>query len=251
MNITLKSIILIAMGIFLYSRFWGGTLFFYINERFVWLIIFASIGFLLIGVSYLYRPHDPDHHHHHHDHDHDHDHDHQHGRLTWFGLTLLLSPILLGFLIPPRPLGASAMTNRDVSIESLTSAAAPDADQIISKPKGEKNILDWLVEFRQAPNPEAFTDQEIELVGFVYRDDRFTQGKFMVSRFVLSCCAADAAPIGLIVDWPGTTNLEADAWVEVKGRLQPGVFDGQEMPIIIAEEVTLTEIPDRPYLYPF
>lgn len=244
MKTNIKALALISMGVFLYSRFWNGKLFFYINERFVWLTIFASVGFLLVGMSYRYRSA--------HSHDHDHDHaGHTHGQVSWWGLGILLSPIVLGLLVPPKPLGAAAMVNRDVSLESLTSAAAANPADVLTKPKQDKNILDWLIEFRSSNDPAVFDGETIQLTGFVYRDDRFDGQTFMISRFVLSCCAADAAPLGLIVAWPESGGLADDQWVEVSGHLQAGEFMGETMPIIIADSVTPTEIPDRPYLYPF
>ncbi|MCB0209872.1 MAG: TIGR03943 family protein [Anaerolineae bacterium] len=243
-----KAILLIAMGLFLFSRILSGKLFFYINERFFWLTIFAALGLLLVGISYRYRFVDNAHQHDHHDHDHEY---HHHDQLSWIGLMLIASPIVLGLVVPPKPLGAAAMTNRDISIESLTSAAAPESNTILSKPHGEKNILDWIVEFRQASDPAALAGQEVKLVGFVYRDERFADETFMVSRFVVSCCAADAAPLGLVVNWPDSLTLEDDQWVEVAGVLQPGEFEGETMPIVEAASVTLTDVPDQPYLYPF
>ena len=133
----------------------------------------------------------------------------------------------------------------------IPSAAAPQGGAVLAKPKAEKNILDWLIEFRSTSNPAAFNEQEAHLVGFVYRDDRFAADTFMVSRFVLSCCAADAAPLGLMVRWPESSTLTADQWVEVTGHFEPGEFDGEPMPILIAEKITPTTVPDQPYLYPY
>jgi uncharacterized repeat protein (TIGR03943 family) len=73
----------------------------------------------------------------------------------------------------------------------------------------------------------------------------------MVSRFVISCCAADAAPLGLVTQWPDTGSLPNDTWVEVKGRFQMGEFDGEPMPVLIAETITPTDVPEPPYLYPY
>ncbi|MEM7344689.1 MAG: TIGR03943 family protein, partial [Chloroflexota bacterium] len=248
MKLIVKTVALIGLGLFLYSRIWSCKLYFYINERFYWLIVFAALGFILIGCSYYYKSmvdQEYD------DHDH-HDHgDHQHSPVSWVGLALVALPIVLGLAVQPRPLGAAAMVNRDVTIESLTSAAAPEEGFVLNRPAGEKNILDWLVEFRAAPDLSTFEGQEAELIGFVYRDDRFGADQFMVSRFVLSCCAADAAPLGLIVEWPDAPELADDQWVEVKGHLTPSNFAGEDLPILVAESVTLTDIPDRPYLYPF
>lgn len=244
MQATIKSLALMSLGLFLYSRFWNGNLFFYIHERFVWLIIFAAIGLVVIGGSYSYRARRMA------SESHDH-HSHQHSAFSWSGIVLLLLPIVLGLAVPPKPLGASAMVNRDVSIESLTSASAPQSSEVVSKPKGDQNVLDWLIDFRSVQDITIFEDEEVNVVGFVYRDDRFSEEQFMVSRFVLSCCAADAAPIGLIVQWPDGSELPDDEWVAVNGSLRVETFAGEKMPIVIAESVTITDIPERPYLYPF
>jgi uncharacterized repeat protein (TIGR03943 family) len=154
-------------------------------------------------------------------------------------------------LIPPKPLGAAAMSNREISVGSVTSATTPKTSQIISRPATDKNVLDWLIDFRLSQDPAAFDNQEAKVIGFVYRDERFGSGEFMVGRFVISCCAADAAPLGLVVHWPETSTLENDQWVEVSGHFQAGEFDGEPMPILIAEKISPTDIPDQPYLYPY
>jgi uncharacterized repeat protein (TIGR03943 family) len=242
MKPSIKALALMAMGLFLYSRFFNGKLLFYINERFVWLTLLASVGFIAVGASYRYytgHPHSPDHA------------GHEHGHLSWAGLVLILLPVILGLLVPPKPLGAAAMTSRDVSAKALTSAAAPERNDILTKPKADKNIYDWLVEFRMAGDPAVFSGDEARLIGFIYRDERFGQAEFMVSRFVISCCAADAAPIGLLVNWPQAGSLAQDQWVEVKGHFEPGQFGGEKMPILKADSVSPIDIPDQPYLYPY
>lgn len=257
MPTTIKAMALAAMGLFLFSRYFNGSLLYYINERFVWLTVLASLGFVLVGVSYRYRDqhnhehHDHDEHDHHHHHDHGHDHgDHQHGHLTWAGLLLVISPIILGLLIPPKPLGAAAMSNRDLSAKSLTSVAAPESS-IITKPKTDKNILDWIIEFQSASSPTAFAGQEAKLIGFIYRDERFAPNEFMVSRFIISCCAADAAPLGLMVRAAEDVTLADDAWVEVRGQFETGQLDGETVPVLAAAEITPTDVPEQPYLYPY
>jgi putative membrane protein len=244
MKTSFKALALIGLGLFLYSRIYNGTLFYYISERFAWLTLLAAIGFIIVGASYRYRAAQAD--------PHEHDHaGHQHGNLSWGGLLLVALPVILGLVVPPKPLGAAAMSNREISVGSVSSATAPKTSQLISRPASEKNVLDWLIDFRLSQDPAAFASQEAKVIGFVYRDERFGGNQFMVSRFVVSCCAADAAPLGLVVHWPKTTALTSDQWVEVSGRFQAGEFDGEPMPILIADNVAPTEIPDQPYLYPY
>ena len=245
----LKAAILIALGAYLYTRLTTETVLFYINERFVMLTLLAAVGFLLVGASLVLRPGRD--HHHTHQHEHTHAHDHNHSHVTWLGLLILAVPVIVGILVPPQPLGANALENREVNVGSLSSIAPPRSnDTRMGIVTGEKNILDWLSEFHDNPDPAGFTNQAAHIIGFVYRDDRFTPDTFMVSRFIVSCCVADAAPVGLIVQWPDTPTLAGDQWVEVTGHFQPGSFDGFTLPVLVAEEIKLTEPPAQPYLYP-
>lgn len=252
----IKGLVMLALAYFFFSRITNGTLFFYINNRFAWLTFLAVIGFVLISIGYLQRAapvqamlpgaagaDDRDH-----DHDHDHHHDHDH-TLTRVGLFLVLLPVILGTFIPAKPLGAVAASNREINVGRLSSALAPSNSQIASSAQA-KNLLDWLMAFDREPNPATFSGQQADLVGFVYRDSRFAEDTFMLSRFIVSCCVADATPIGLIVRWPDAPTLADDQWVQVTGRFEPGEFAGQSMPVLVAEELQPTDMPNQPYLFP-
>ena len=238
----LKALSLILLGLFLYSRVVGDAIFFYINERFVTLTLLASGGLLLVGASYYLGNRDE-----------------EAGasgpsRARWTGLLILALPFLLGWLVPPRPLGATAMANRELAIGGgpggLRSVSAPADRATAAVFSGEKNILDWLNTFEQTPELEAHVGREARVTGFVYRDERFGPDSFLVARYTVSCCVADAAPIGLVVRAEGADALESDSWVEVSGTFRPGEFAGSDIPVLVADSLTPVAQPEQPYLYP-
>jgi uncharacterized repeat protein (TIGR03943 family) len=243
-----KVMIFLLLGLFLGSQLWWGTLNFYIHPRFNMLIGLAAVGLVITGLVYAYQ--------HRHalltsepDHDHEHEHAHSHD-LSWLALAILALPLILGVAVRPKPLGAAALQNREINAGSLSSLQAPSGSQLAIMPTaGERNILDWLYLFQSSEDPADFAGEPVHVIGFVYQDDRFSETQFMVSRFTVSCCAADAVPVGLVVQWPDTAQLPPDTWVEVTGTLQTGEFNGQTMPILQAEEVSETEQPAQPYLY--
>ena len=49
-----KALLLIALALFLYTRLANGTLYFYINERFVGFTLIAVFGLLAVGLSYRF-----------------------------------------------------------------------------------------------------------------------------------------------------------------------------------------------------
>lgn len=255
---TLKALLLIGLGLFLYSRLMNGTLFYYINERFMGFTIIAVVGLLVVGLSYRYSnpqsaqatqssEHD--------DHDHDHTgHSHSHG-LTWGGALLVALPMVLGLLTPPQPLGVAALNNRDMNLQlnGSTQRVASTNSIVRQRAKAalDKNILDWWRDFRTVPNANtALAGQPVKAIGFVYRDDNYGPNTFMLIRFTVSCCVADASVVGLLVQSPESANLTDDTWVEVTGTFVSSALDNWKMPIVAAQQLTRVDVPSQPYLYP-
>jgi uncharacterized repeat protein (TIGR03943 family) len=245
-----KALLLIGTGFFLYGRIVNGTLYYYINERFAGFTLFGVLGLIAVGLAYEFgrRSTSPVH-----EHDHDHHHseiDHSHG-LSWGGALLVALPILLGLVIPPKPLGVSALDNREMTL-SLERSALPAAVQATAaKAAGERNILDWWRTFQGTAEYNSLAGQEAKVVGFVYRDpERYGDDHFLVTRFVVSCCVADAAVVGLVVRAPETAMLQDDQWIEVNGVFEPSRLDGWQPPVLAASSIRPVATPNQPYLYP-
>jgi putative membrane protein len=245
----LKALLLIGLALFLYSRIANGTLYFYISERYSWLTILAVIGLLIVGLSYRRRS-DAHHSHDHHEHDH-HDHahhDHNHG-LTWGGALLVATPIILGLLVPPQPLGASALSTREINVGSADSVLPALVRRTEQKAAIDRNILDWVTAFRSSRNSgEVFEGVEANLVGFVYRDENQADGSFWLARFIVGCCVADASPVAVLVRSPQHGDLKDGDWVRVGGRFREEV--GAQAPVLFADSVEAIPSPNQPYLYP-
>jgi putative membrane protein len=263
---TIKALLLIGLGLFLYSRLMNGTLFYYINERFMGFTILAVVGLLVVGLSYRYSNptgKQAEHHHQEHDHEHDHSHDHahngaEHGHshgLSWGGAFLVALPVVLGLLTPPQPLGSAALTNRDMNLQLSNSSPRVTASSAVVRPREkaatDKNILDWWRDFRPLPDANtALAGQAVKVSGFVYKDEQYGADTFLVIRFTVSCCVADAAVVGLLVQSPDSQSLTNDTWVEVTGSFVNSTLDNWKLPIVAAQQVSRIDIPSQPYLYP-
>ena len=100
--------------------------------------------------------------------------------------------------------------------------------------------------------PRLYWGLQVQVDGRLYRDAglaSFGSNVVLVYRFVITCCAADALPVTVLVDC-GDTPEQADGdWVTVEGIFSKREHDGQE--ILFIENATATAIPEpeRPYLY--
>jgi putative membrane protein len=230
-----KVLLLYGLGAFICARFGDGTLLFYVNQRFVPLIFLAALVLIVLSTVSIWFLFDTS--------------KHGHRRIGWSGLALMALPVILGVLVAPTPLGGGALVNRRVTTVGL-GGVSDGTTTVLKVDPGKRNVLDWVQAFSQAPDAAVFTGQEATLVGFVYRDEGCDDDHFLLSRFVIVCCVADAVPVGLPVRWPGAADLAGDQWVEVHGTFEVSEYGGETMPILVADRVTPTERPAQPYLYP-
>jgi len=261
----LKGLLLLGLGIFLFTRITTGTLNYFISQRFDWLTVAAVLGLVVVGLSYRYllqeaedTPASSD--------DSAPDravengfsaagdnqqqsHDHGHA-LGWSGLVLISLPIVLGLLVPPRPLGVAALQNREISGGGLDSVLPAAAGSTLVRESSERTILDWVLAFHQGERP-AETDTA-DVVGFVYLDDAADEAAFTLTRFVVGCCAADAMAVGLPVSLAAGLSseeaLEEGQWVRVVGQFAAST--GNSIPVLLAEQLEAVPEPNQPYLYP-
>jgi len=240
----LQVFILIALSLFLGIKILSNQLGLYIHQRFQPLTVIAIIGLFLMGVALLVdilRKTNAG--------SSDHAHDHQHSNRLPIEIAILSVPLLLGWMIPARPLGASAIDSKGVSATAPLAEQGAQA-QTFEIAADERNILDWIRLFNSDQDSSLYLGQTAQVIGFVYHDPRLPDGQFLVSRFTLVCCAADAFAIGIPVAWPQAADLPPDTWVKVSGPVEETQINEQRLPLIRAESVEGVDPPANFYLYP-
>lgn len=142
----------------------------------------------------------------------------------------------MGLIIPSKPLGAAAVKTSGLSTQF--SSQGQQTSQFNVSP-ADRNVLDWVRAFNSSSGMNEFTGQPADLIGFVYRDIRFDgKPQFMIARFAISCCVADASALGVIVQTADAAKLTQDSWVHVKGKFVVQSVDQHDTPVLIAESVS-------------
>lgn len=239
-----QAVLLLALFFFLGSKVVSNQLSWYINPRFITLT-YIGILFLVVLIYRLimdmkgsFAPHRYD----------EHDHDHSSAPVN---LLIMLIPLLVGILIPARPLGSATVSSKGLTTSSPIVNSQSGDGQLVLLPE-EFTIVDWVMSFYSEEDIDQYVGEQASVIGFVYFDERLPNGQFFVSRIILSCCAADGYAVAMIVDWPNTASLKQDTWVRVRGSVEKAYFadNSQAIPRIRAEMVEIVPQPDQPYLYP-
>jgi putative membrane protein len=175
----------------------------------------------------------------------------EHQSVSPFNLFIMLIPLLIGILIPARPLGSSSISAKGFTTSSALISSQSASRQFETESE-QRDILDWVNLFDIEDDLKPLMGQKASVIGFVYHDSRLAAGQFFVSRIVISCCAADGFPVVMIVDWPDAASLKADTWVRVSGPVDQTQFDihSQAIPLIHAKSVEVVPQPAQPYLFP-
>jgi uncharacterized repeat protein (TIGR03943 family) len=95
---------------------------------------------------------------------------------------------------------------------------------------------------------ESGVGQPVHLVGIVARGDNLPADQFVLLRYSIVHCVADAQPVGVLVQLPAGQVVTPDDWVELDGELSSSAQGGVRLISVVATRVTPTNEPVNPYL---
>ncbi|MBE9137419.1 TIGR03943 family protein [Nodosilinea sp. LEGE 07088] len=162
---------------------------------------------------------------------------------------LLIAIAVFGLIYTPRPFASETAFQRGITDVLGQTRSRPQRFSLSGNSE-DRTIVDWVRTLNVYPEPDAYAGQKAQVSGFVTHIPGWPDNYFMISRFVLTCCAADAYPVGLPVELPaGTPRPAPDTWLEIGATVQTATLDGKRQ--ITLGSATLTEIPEprTPYEY--
>lgn len=202
---------------------------------------------------------------------------------------LLLALILLGLFLAARiargricaPIGSTGVevVRTGLLLLPLLYLAGGHGESLGSFAFGKRNLMDWAagmgsiadglpsgnaaLEIQKAAegngiernllelqwNFVRLSGKKIRTLGQATKDESLPRGYFVLFRFVISCCVADARPVALPVAYTEGNMPSSDDWVRVEGVLRVEEFRGRKALVIRAESVEKVEAPRDIYLY--
>lgn len=185
-------------------------------------------------------------------HEEEHEHAHPSGsRARWRtagSIALVAAAATVLLVVPPSILTSGTVAQRDIN---ASAADAVDAPALVAGDGSAFTVKDWAGLLRQGVDEHYLSAARPEVTGFVTPDTDDPENVFYVARFVVTCCAVDAQPLGVPVYLPGWRQAHrVDSWVRVSGRFVPNPSATSMQEIVIdAASVEEIEQPADPYVY--
>lgn len=159
------------------------------------------------------------------------------------GIAALMVPIVAVVAVPGAELGALAVSRKATGTGATAGIISPPAPHAGRPP----SFID--VHFANESDEYAATlgiveGTELSLVGFVSEVDE-QSGIFELTRFYVSCCAADAIPYSVTVLPVDPMDYALNTWLRVSGVLEGGGGEYR----LSADSVQTASQPENPYLY--
>lgn len=168
-----------------------------------------------------------------------------------WGSTLLLLVAVLGLLITPRTFASQTALERGITESLPMTRLQPQEFRNLSKPE-ERSLIEWVRLLNFNPEPDTYKGQKVKVQGFIVHPPSLSDQYIWMGRFIITCCAADAYPVGLPVKLPEGQSRAAfppDKWLEVEGQMITDELEGKRKLTILASSLKLIPEPKNPYDY--
>jgi uncharacterized repeat protein (TIGR03943 family) len=161
---------------------------------------------------------------------------------------LLLGTAIAGLIITPKLFTSHAAIQRGVSSEAVTVTRSQTQAFHTNVNPESKTLVDWKRTIDNYPEPDAYLGQKANINGFVVYPKDLPTNYLLLSRFVITCCAADAYPVSLTIKLPNDRQkYPQDSWLQVKGKAIVETLSGNRQLVIDASDLKPISAPKNPY----
>jgi len=148
----------------------------------------------------------------------------------WVKAAILIVPVIFLWTIYGQSLGTDAFAKRFLqSGQGVFTTGANFKKTPSTAPAGNAATLLDLILYA-----ESFDGKPVTVEGMVFRGKTMDKNSFMLFRFAVACCAADALPFSIRVDAANDAGISNDTWVRVEGIFNVETIQEKPVSSIVA-----------------
>lgn len=153
-----------------------------------------------------------------------------------------------------RPVGltSSAAEQRGINTAALTVDTSTSLADLSSAQVDytQFSLKEWASLLSQTNDSTLFAGKPAAITGFVSPTPDNNPNVFYLSRFVMTCCAVDARPIGVPIYKPGwQKEYKVDRWLAVQGTFGQNPENSTITIVLEPQNITPIDEPKEPYAY--
>lgn len=166
---------------------------------------------------------------------------------AWAKAATLLIPVVFLWTIYGQSLGTDAFAKRILQSGPAVPLKVNNSGKMPSNaiPDNATSLLDLIL------YAEEFNGKAVAVEGMVYRGAKAEKNTFLLFRFAVTCCAADAVPFSIGVKTAAAEDLPNDAWVRVEGQFNFETINNKQVSSITADRIRAIPMPppEKRYLF--
>jgi uncharacterized repeat protein (TIGR03943 family) len=185
------------------------------------------------------------------------------GKATAYSITTIQNRGVVDNInkLPSAKAGAAAAASAAPSTKStasvtssVTTVATNDARTSAPAASGGPmplQVIDMLFAVQMPSYRGEFEGKEVELIGqYIPMTTGNPKGdRFQAIRMFINCCAADAKPVGVTVQYPRPLEVSEMGWVKITGKPTFPMEGGSRTAVLEATKVEECPAPSEPFLY--
>ncbi|NJM46390.1 MAG: TIGR03943 family protein [Alkalinema sp. RU_4_3] len=165
-----------------------------------------------------------------------------------WGSALMLIMAIAGLLITPRAFASATAVQRGAGEGIILTQVRPQAFRGMVNPES-RSLIDWIRTLQVYPEPDAYQGQKVKVQGFAMHPGTLPGQYLSITRFVITCCAADVYPVHLPVKLMtgDRASYPVDQWFEVEGQMITETIEGRRQAVVQANSLKPIAQPQNPY----
>lgn len=174
--------------------------------------------------------------------------------LSWKKALILFIPLLFAFTVPPDVTPAADENSITGSLQSQEGPSAAVPEPVLLARKSESFPLDetrfYMIITDMYDNPSLYKGKRVRLTGMVFHKKNAPSEECAILRMLMTCCAADLQPVGLVCVMKPGLSFGQKAWVHAEGTISLKPSEQGEIPVLEVEKAEPAEKPAQEYIYP-
>lgn len=173
--------------------------------------------------------------------------------LQWPALLVLLVPLL--YFVPARLGNFTSATLNKRAIQTDSGFIAGNintqssAENDYPPPLPPKKAPTDIPLTRLTTQANDYLGKEVEVICRAFADKRLPDNHFLCYRYVITCCAADATPIFIVIKYPQAREIQNDQWIHTRGTFSLFSNKDTTWPLITTKKVEPVDEPPFPYIF--